>query len=192
MSCHYPPQRVVTLCLRERVGRSNSGKMTTLESCMQNLLHRTPDYLDLKRNCRPKGTQQSRQGASTRGQSHLRKRRLPQQQLNQMNGRGGLRSGSQCRSLNMTSAGCRLRRRRACLRSEVSNSGTVTKPPAEQIRLQSAVPISPLSLQSRHSDMPECAMAIMPSSGTDAAVAGASTVDPTANTVMATRNKARR
>lgn len=27
------------------------GKMTTLESCMKNFLHRTPDYLDLKRDC---------------------------------------------------------------------------------------------------------------------------------------------
>ena len=159
---------------------------------MQTLLHRTPDYLDLKRNCRSKGIQQSRQRASSRGQNLVRKRRLPQRQSNQMKGRGGLRSGSQCRSLNMTSAACRLRRRRACLRSEVWNSGTGTKPPAAQIRLQPAVPMSPLSLQSRHSDMPECAIAIMPSSGTDAGVKGAGIIDPTANTVKATRNRARR
>lgn len=64
--------------------------------------------------------------------------------------------------------------------------------PAAQIRLQPAVPISPLSLQSRHSDMPKCAIAVMPSSGNDAAVAGAGIIDPTANTVKATRNRARR
>jgi hypothetical protein len=192
LSCHYPPQRVVTLCLRERVGRSNSGKMTTLESCMQNLLHRTPDYLDLKRNCRPKGTQQSRQGASTRGQSHLRKRRLPQQQLNQMNGRGGLRSGSQCRSLNMTSAGCRFRSRRACLRSEVWNSGTVTKLPAAQIRLQAAGSISALSLQSWHSEMSRRVIAIIASSCIDAAAIGIGIIEPAAKTVNAKRKSARR
>ena len=159
---------------------------------MQTLLHRTPDYLDLKRNCRSKGIQQSWRRACSRGQNLVRTRRLPQRQSNQMKGRGGLRSGSQCRSLNMTSATCRFERRRACLRSEVWNSGTVTKPPAAQIRLQPAVPMSPLSLQSRHSDMPKCAIAIMPSSGTDAAVAGAGIIDPTATTLTATRNRARR
>lgn len=122
----------------------------------------------------------------------MRKLRLPQRKSDQMSGRGGLRSGSQFRSLNMTSATCRFERRRACLRSQVWNSGTVTKPPAAQIRLQPAVPMSPLSLQSRHSDMPKCAIAIMPSLGTDAAVAGAGIIDPTANTVKATRKRARR
>lgn len=159
---------------------------------MQTLLHRAPDYLDLKRDCRSKGIQQSWQRASSRGQNLVRTRRVPQRQSNQMKGRGGLRNGSQFRSLNMTSATCRFGRRRACLRSEVWNSGTGTKPPAAQIRLQPAVPMSPLSLQSTHSDMPECAIAIMPSSGTDAGVKGAGIIDPTANTVKATRNRARR
>ena len=40
--------------------------------------------------------------------------------------------------------------------------------------------------------MPKCAIAVMPSSGNDAAVAGAGIIDPTANTVKATRNRARR
>lgn len=164
----------------------------TLESCMQTLLHRTPDYLDLKRDCRSKGIQQSWRRVSSRGQNLVRTRRLPQRQSNQMKGRGGLRSGSQCRSLNMTSAAWRLTRRRACLRSEVWNSGTVTKPPAAQIKSQPAVPILSLSLQSRHSDMPKCAIAIMSSSGIEAAVKGAGIIDPTANTVKATRNRARR
>ncbi|WP_157020531.1 hypothetical protein [Paracoccus sp. 228] len=68
----------------------------------------------------------------------------------------------------------------------------MTKPPAAQIRLQPAVPTSPLSLQSRHSDKPGCAIAIMPSSGVEAAVASAGIIDPTANTVKATRKRARR
>lgn len=159
---------------------------------MQTLLHRTPDYLDLKRDCRSEWIQQSWRRASSRAQNLVRKRRQPRRQSNQMNGRGGLRSGSQCRSLNVTSATCRFERRRACLRSEVWNSGTVTKPPAAQIRSQPAVPILPLSLQSRHSDMPKCTIAIMPSSGTDAAVVGAGIIAATANTVKATRKRARR
>lgn len=159
---------------------------------MQTLLHRTPDYLDLKRNCRSKGIQQSWRRACSRGQKLVRTRLLPQWRSNQTNGRGGLRNGSQCSSLNVTSAACRRRRRRACLRSEVWNSGTVTKLAAAQFKLQPKVSTSARSLQSWHSDMPKCPIAIMPSSGIEAAVTDAGIIKPTVNTVKATRKKARR
>ena len=159
---------------------------------MQTLLHRTPDYLDLKRDCRSKGIQQSWQQVSSSGQNLVRTRRLPQRQSNQMNGRGGLRNGSQFRSLNMTSATCRFRSRRACLRSEVWNSGTVTKLPAAQIRLQAAGSISALSLQSWHSEMSRRVIAIIASSCIDAAAIGIGIIEPAAKTVNAKRKSARR